>query len=74
MQHPPLHRHELIQAAAALAAATIEKDPSVAEHIALLEGVKDSYHLGALHFFRYLAALESLQQSEPESLSSDSRH
>lgn len=57
----PLTRKELIQAAALLAAATIEKDPSIAEHVALLEGVADTYELGALQFYRYLSALEKMQ-------------
>jgi hypothetical protein len=58
----PLSREQLIVAAAQLSAATLEKDPSIAEHLALLEGVKDAYELGALHFFRYLRALEKLAQ------------
>ncbi len=61
-QPQPLSREQLIVAAAHLTAATLEKDPSIAEHLALLEGVKDAYELGALHFFRYLRALEKLAQ------------
>lgn len=57
-----LTRNQLVQAAALLAGATVEKDGSIAEHLALLEGVKDSYELGALQFFRYLEALERHQE------------
>ncbi len=57
-----LTRNQLVQAAALLAGATVEKDGSIAEHLALLEGVKDSYELGALQFFRYLEALERYQE------------
>ena len=56
-----LTRTQLVNAAAQLAAATVDKDPQVAEHVALLEGVKDVYELGALQFYRYLEALERLQ-------------
>jgi len=56
-----LTRPQMVLAAAQLAAATVERDPSIAEHVALIEGVSDSYELGALQFFRYLGALEKLQ-------------
>lgn len=56
-----LTRTQLVGAAAQLAAATVDKDPAIAEHVALLEGVKDLYELGALQFYRYLDALERLQ-------------
>ena len=59
-----LTKEQMVVAAAQLAAATIERDGSIAEHLALLEGVKDSYELGALHFYRYLEALERL--SDPQ--------
>lgn len=62
----PLSRHDLVIAAAHLSAATVEKDPSIAEHLALLEGVKDGYELGALHFYRYLRALEKLAREPVE--------
>ncbi|MBS2036315.1 hypothetical protein JST97_15100 [bacterium] len=57
-----LTRTQLVGAAAQLAAATVDKDPAIAEHVALLEGVKDLYELGALQFYRYLDALERLQE------------
>lgn len=56
-----LTRTQLVTAAAQLAAATVDKDPSIAQHVALLEGVKDVYELGALQFYRYLDALERMQ-------------
>jgi hypothetical protein len=61
-----LTRSELVGAAAQLAAATVDKDPAIAEHVALLEGVKDLYELGALQFYRYLDALERLQEQTRE--------
>ena len=61
-----LTRTQLVGAAAQLAAATVDKDPSIAEHVALLEGVKDLYELGALQFYRYLDALERLQEQPKE--------
>jgi hypothetical protein len=57
-----LTRTQLVAAASHLAAATVDKDPSIAQHVALLEGVKDIYELGALQFYRYLEALERLQE------------
>jgi hypothetical protein len=56
-----LTRQQLVAAAAHLAASTMDKDPAMAEHVALLEGVQDHYELGALQFYRYLDALERLQ-------------
>ena len=56
-----LTRTHLVTAAAQLAAATVDKDPSIAQHVALLEGVQDVYELGALQFYRYLEALKRLQ-------------
>lgn len=56
-----LTRTQLVAAAAHLAAATVDKDPAIAQHVALLEDVSDIYELGALQFFRYLEALERLQ-------------
>lgn len=56
-----LTRTQLVAAAAQLAAATVEKDPAIAQHVALIEEVSDVYELGALQFFRYLEALERLQ-------------
>lgn len=56
-----LTRQQLVVAAAQLAASTMDKDPAMAEHIALLEGVQGHYELGALQFYRYLDALERLQ-------------
>lgn len=61
-----LTRTQLVGAAAQLAAATVDKDPAIAEHVALLEGVKDLYELGALQFYRYLDALERLQETPKE--------
>lgn len=61
-----LTRTQLVGAAAQLAAATVDKDPAIAEHVALLEGVKDLYELGALQFYRYLDALERLQDQPRE--------
>ncbi|MFN8607273.1 MAG: hypothetical protein U0931_07065 [Vulcanimicrobiota bacterium] len=61
-----LTRTQLVGAAAQLAAATVDKDPAIAEHVALLEGVKDLYELGALQFYRYLDALERLQEAPRE--------
>ncbi len=61
-----LTRTQLVGAAAQLAAATVDKDPAIAEHVALLEGVKDLYELGALQFYRYLEALERLQEQPKE--------
>lgn len=61
-----LTRTQLVGAAAQLAAATVDKDPAIAEHVALLEGVKDLYELGALQFYRYLDALERLQDQPKE--------
>ncbi|MBN9414873.1 hypothetical protein ABS71_05385 [bacterium SCN 62-11] len=61
-----LTRTQLVGAAAQLAAATVDKDPAIAEHVALLEGVKDLYELGALQFYRYLDALERLQEQPKE--------
>lgn len=61
-----LTRTQLVGAAAQLAAATVDKDPAIAEHVALLEGVKDLYELGALQFYRYLDALERLQEAPKE--------
>ena len=58
-----LTRTQLVAAAAHLAAATIDKDPAVAETVALIEGVKGIYELGALQFYRYLDALERLQEA-----------
>lgn len=57
----PLTRQQLVVAAAQLAASTVDKNPQIAEHVALLEGVRDHYELGALQFYRYLDALERLQ-------------
>lgn len=54
-------RKDLVGAAAQLASTTLEKDPAMLEHIALLEGVRDVYELGALQFYRFLDALERLQ-------------
>ena len=61
-----LTRTQLVGAAAQLAAATVDKDPAIAEHVALLEGVKDIYELGALQFYRYLEALERIQDKPKE--------
>lgn len=61
-----LTRTQLVGAAAQLAAATVDKDPAIAEHVAMLEGVKGLYELGALQFYRYLDALERLQDQPRE--------
>ena len=58
-----LTRTQLVTAAAQLAAATVEKDPAIADTLAMLEGVKGVHELGALHFYRYLDALERLQEA-----------
>lgn len=56
---------ELSQAAAYIAATMLEKDPAVAETLALIEGVRDSYELAALHYFRVLNALKR-RRDQPE--------
>lgn len=61
-----LTRKELVSAAAQLAATRLEKDPAMLEHVAMLEGVKDVYELGALQFYRFLEALERLQDAPLE--------
>lgn len=58
-----LTRTQLVAAAAQLAAATVDKDPAIAETVAMIEGVKGVYELGALQFYRYLDALERLQEA-----------
>lgn len=58
-----LTRAQLVVAAAHLASTTLEKDPAIAQHVALLEGVKDVYELGALQFYRFLEALEKQNHS-----------
>jgi hypothetical protein len=60
--HDPLSRDALVQVAAVLAAATCEKDLSIATEVARLFDCKDHYELAALEFFRYVQALENVQE------------
>ena len=57
-----LPRESLIHAAALLASATTEKDLAIATEVARLFECKDHYELATLEFFRYLHALEKIQE------------
>jgi len=57
-----LDQNQLVMAAAQMAAATLEKDMALAQEIGRLFDCADPYEYAALHFFRYLNGMESVQK------------